>query len=227
MVSRTKAQWVWRASVLPNKLETTKGKKHRQRAEQKTGIGFPPTRKCPRRVTLAEMLNMGIALCQSVSERERAASRCHWLMSVFDACPNARACVRACVCVRLRACEVVTRQVWPARCTCGCSSNYWTLFTSSGADDGCSHAGLSARKRNADHHHKTPRGQATRGHTRVTRPPLPRLKKVAWPPHVRMSYKNKHVRCHATVTWAWFTFSFLFFGSHWSLRERRPELAKD
>lgn len=41
------------------------------------------------------MLNMGIALCQSVSERERAASRCHWLMSVFDACPNVCVCVCA------------------------------------------------------------------------------------------------------------------------------------
>lgn len=128
----------------------------------------------------------------------------------------AQTCV--CVYVRLRACEVVTRQVWPARCTCGCSSNYWTLFTSSGADDGCSHAGLSARKRNADRHHKTPRGQATQL--------PPRLKRVAWPPYVRMSYKNKHVRCHTTVTWASFSVSFLFFGLHQSLRERRPELAR-
>lgn len=115
------------------------------------------------------MLNLGIALLKC--ERERKSSESLPLIDVGVWCLPKLMCVCVSVYVRLRACEVVTRQVWPACCTCGCSSNYWTLFTSSGADDGCSHAGLSARKRKADRHHETPRGQATRGHTGVTSPP--------------------------------------------------------
>lgn len=131
-------------------------KKSISNTEQKTGVGFPPTRKCPRRVTLAELLNMGIALCQSVSERERAASRCHRLMSVFDACPN------VCVCVWERV------KLWhgkygqhaaPAAAApiTGPSLRHPELMTDARTQVWC------ARKRNADRHHKTPRGRATWG----------------------------------------------------------------
>lgn len=170
------------------------------------------------------MLNMGIALWQSVSGRERAASHCHRLMSLFDACPNVYVCV--CAPESVWSCDTASmastlhlrlqlQLLGPLYVT----RSWWRMLARRSE---CVKEQCWPSSRHTE-------GQATQGHTRVT--PPPRLKRVAWPPYVRMPCKDKHARCHTTdmslvqclLPIFWFTSESAWTSARISKRQKKPK----
>lgn len=130
----------------------------------------------------------------------------------LDACPDVRAYVH------LRACEVVAQQVWAACCTWGCSSSYWTLFTSPGADDERTrvhthtHTHRCAPDRNVNRYEIPRVRRQGGGGAYKSYAPTPPTKNCMT--SVCAYALQKHVRSHMTVTFVLFSVAFLFFSLH-------------
>lgn len=126
----------------------------------------------------------------------------------LDACPDVRAYVH------LRACEVVAQQVWAACCTWGCSSSYWTLFTSPGADDERTrvhtHTGVLQIEMLTVMRYRESGDKGGGAHKSYA--PTPPTKNCMT--SVCAYALQKHVRSHMTVTFVLFSVAFLFFSLH-------------
>lgn len=121
-----------------------------------------------------------------------------------------------CVCSHMWACvcvpEVITRQVWPARCTWALSSSYWNLFTSPRANDEHPSIHISVcvcvwRISNVTKRH---RQKADMGANRS----YPHLNRAAWLLHVRMCYESEYGRRHMTVTLVSWSVSTFYCSQH-------------